>query len=273
MSLFELEKDSGAVHRLFVMCSVQLAAVQPLPTRWMSGLSPGSSRNSLGRFTNRRKWVLLDYVDFVCPHLPERHGILHLERRGSGQTLEPSNCWPSPRRTRGGTKATSGKEAAAVPKKARKRSLIRQVLVKINVAWMVRETSRHSRRSPREYLKRISTIRSGGSGLEGRVGDFVLGRGERASQKRQQKKTVKAVLPDSRGRASSEELAEFLEREQLECCAVCSRSRKDGFSVKRGASWLHAFAGQNDAPPSWRGVLGSTVRALTILKKHPITGH
>ena len=120
-----------------------------------------------------------------------------------------------------------------------------------------------------EYLKRISRYAQiAGLALKDEAALLSLTNGSR------QKERHKLVLLDSRGKQlSSEELAEFLEREQLNATPLLfAIGDSDGFSDEaRRIAGFSLSLGKMTLPHELaRVVLVEQIyRALTILKNHP----
>jgi 23S rRNA (pseudouridine1915-N3)-methyltransferase len=142
--------------------------------------------------------------------------------------------------------------------------------VKINVAWIGKTKEPASRALTEEYLRRISRYAEvAGLALKDEAAVLSLARGER-----QNKERYKLVLLDSRGKQlSSEEFAEFIEREQLSAVPLLfAIGGSDGFSEEarlRAGSTLSL--GKMTLPHELaRVVLVEQIyRAFTILKNHP----
>jgi len=101
-----------------------------------------------------------------------------------------------------------------------------------------------------------------------------LASGERQQKRSQNKERHKLVLLDSRGRQfSSEELAEFLEREQLNATPLLfAIGGSDGFSEEaRRHAGLMLSLGKMTLPHELARVVlvEQLYRAFTILKNHP----
>jgi 23S rRNA (pseudouridine1915-N3)-methyltransferase len=120
-----------------------------------------------------------------------------------------------------------------------------------------------------EYLKRISRYAQiAGLALKDEAALLSLANGSR------QKERHKLVLLDSRGKQlSSEELAEFLEREQLNATPLLfAIGDSDGFSdeARRIAGFTLSLGKMTLPHELARVVLVEQIyRALTILKNHP----
>jgi 23S rRNA (pseudouridine1915-N3)-methyltransferase len=142
-------------------------------------------------------------------------------------------------------------------------------MVKITVAWIGKTKEPAIQSLTDEYLKRISRYAEvAGQALKDEAALLALANGSR------QRERHKLVLLDSRGKQlSSEEIAEFLEREQLNATPLLfAIGDSDGFS--EGARRLAKFTlslGKMTLPHELaRVVLVEQIyRALTILKNHP----
>jgi 23S rRNA (pseudouridine1915-N3)-methyltransferase len=142
--------------------------------------------------------------------------------------------------------------------------------VKINVAWIGKTKEPAIRALTEEYLRRISRYAEvAGLALKDEAAILSLARGER-----QNKERYKLVLLDSRGKQlSSEEFAEFVEREQLSAVPLLfAIGGSDGFNeearLRAGAA---LSLGKMTLPHELaRVVLVEQIyRAFTILKNHP----
>jgi 23S rRNA (pseudouridine1915-N3)-methyltransferase len=142
--------------------------------------------------------------------------------------------------------------------------------VKINVAWIGKTKEPAIRALTEEYLRRISRYAEvAGLALKDEAAILSLARGER-----QNKERYKLVLLDSRGKQlSSEEFAEFIEREQLSAVPLLfAIGGSDGFNeearLRAGAA---LSLGKMTLPHELaRVVLVEQIyRAFTILKNHP----
>jgi 23S rRNA (pseudouridine1915-N3)-methyltransferase len=144
--------------------------------------------------------------------------------------------------------------------------------VKIKVAWIGKTKEPAIETLTDEYLKRISRY-SEVAGLalkdEAAILSLASGDGRRKRQERH-----KLVLLDSRGKQlSSEELAEFLEREQVSAIPLLfAIGGSDGFSdeARRQAGVILSL-GRMTLPHELARVLliEQLYRAFTILKNHP----
>src|SRR5712671_347278 len=146
--------------------------------------------------------------------------------------------------------------------------------MKIKVAWIgkTKEPAIHALTD--DYLKRISRYAEvEGAVLKDEAAVLSLARGER------QKERHRLVLLDSRGKQlSSEELAAFFEREQLQPLPlVFAIGGADGFSenARRQAAFVLSL-GRMTLPHELARVvlLEQIYRAFTIMKNHPYhVGH
>jgi 23S rRNA (pseudouridine1915-N3)-methyltransferase len=124
-------------------------------------------------------------------------------------------------------------------------------------------------------LKRISRFAEiTGLGVKDETAILSLVSGERSSSGKNNKERHKLVLLDSRGKQlSSEELAEFLEREQLNAIPlVFAVGGSDGFSdeARRRAGFTLSLGKMTLPHELARVVLVEQLyRAFTILKRHP----
>jgi 23S rRNA (pseudouridine1915-N3)-methyltransferase len=126
-----------------------------------------------------------------------------------------------------------------------------------------------------EYLKRISRYAEvAGVALKDEAAILSLASGERQNRRQQNKERHKLILLDSRGKQfSSEELAEFLEREQVNAIPlVFAIGGSDGFSdeARRSAGFTLSLGKMTLPHELARVVLVEQLyRAFTILKNHP----
>jgi 23S rRNA (pseudouridine1915-N3)-methyltransferase len=141
--------------------------------------------------------------------------------------------------------------------------------MKINVAWIGKSKEPSIQALTDDYLKRISRYSEiAGVVLKDEAGVLALARGER------QKERHKLILLDSRGKQfSSEELAEFLNREQLQARPLLfAIGGADGFTqdARQQASAVLSL-GKMTLPHELARVvlLEQLYRAFTILKNHP----
>lgn len=146
--------------------------------------------------------------------------------------------------------------------------------MKIKVAWIGKTKEPAIQSLTDDYLKRISRYAEvEGVALKDEAGVLALARGER------QKERHKLVLLDSRGKQlSSEELAAFLEREQMQALPLLfAIGGADGFGeeVRREPGFVLSL-GRMTLPHELARVvlLEQIYRAFTIMKKHPYhVGH
>jgi 23S rRNA (pseudouridine1915-N3)-methyltransferase len=147
--------------------------------------------------------------------------------------------------------------------------------VKIKVAWIGKTKEPAIEALTDEYLKRISRFAEiTGLGVKDETAILSLVSGERSSSGKNNKERHKLVLLDSRGKQlSSEELAEFLEREQLNAIPLLfAIGGSDGFSEEaRCHTDFTLSLGKMTLPHELaRVVLVEQIyRAFTILKHHP----
>jgi 23S rRNA (pseudouridine1915-N3)-methyltransferase len=143
--------------------------------------------------------------------------------------------------------------------------------VKIKVAWIGKTKEPAIEALTNEYLKRISRYAEvAGLTLKNETAILSLASGER----QQKKERYKLVLLDSRGKQlSSEELAEFLQREQLNSTPLLfAIGGSDGFSdeARRRAGFTLSLGKMTLPHELARVVLVEQLyRAFTILKNHP----
>jgi 23S rRNA (pseudouridine1915-N3)-methyltransferase len=147
--------------------------------------------------------------------------------------------------------------------------------VKIEVAWVGKTKEPAIEALTDEYLKRISRYAEV-AGLTVKDEAAILSRagGERQRSRQQSKGRHKLVLLDSRGKQlSSEELAEFLEREQGNAIPLLfAIGGSDGFSdeARRQAGFILSLGRMTLPHELVRVVLVEQLyRAFTILKNHP----
>jgi len=146
--------------------------------------------------------------------------------------------------------------------------------MKIKVAWIGKTKEPAIQALTDDYLKRLSRYADvAGLALKDEAAVLALAGGER------QKERHKLVLLDSRGKQlSSEELAEFLEREQAQAPPLLvAIGGADGFSeeARRQAGFVLSL-GRMTLPHELARVvlLEQLYRAFTILKNHPYhVGH
>ncbi len=146
--------------------------------------------------------------------------------------------------------------------------------MKIKVTWIGKTKEPAIDALTNEYLKRISRYAEiAGLALKDETAILSLAAGER-QQKNKNKERHKLVLLDSRGKQlSSEELAEFLAREQINAISlVFAVGGSDGFSeeARRRAGFTLSL-GKMTLPHELARVvlLEQLYRAFTILKNHP----
>jgi 23S rRNA (pseudouridine1915-N3)-methyltransferase len=141
--------------------------------------------------------------------------------------------------------------------------------MKIRVAWIGKSKEPAIQSLTDDYLKRISRYsEAAGLVLKDEAAVLALARGER------QRERHKLIVLDSRGKQlSSEELAEFLDREQLQALPLLfAIGGADGFSEDaRRQAGLVLSLGRMTLPHELARVvlLEQLYRAFTILKNHP----
>ena len=146
--------------------------------------------------------------------------------------------------------------------------------MKIKVTWIGKTKEPAIQALTEEYLKRISHYAEvAGLALKDEAAILSLADGER-QQRQQNKERHKLVLLDSRGKQlSSEELAEFLEREQVNATPLLfAIGGSDGFSEEaRRQARLILSLGKMTLPHELARVIlvEQLYRAFTILKNHP----
>ena len=146
--------------------------------------------------------------------------------------------------------------------------------MKIKVAWIGKTKEPAVQALTEEYLKRISHYAEvAGLALKDEAAILSLAGVER-QLRQQNKKRHKLVLLDSRGKQfSSEELAEFLEREQVNATPLLfAIGGSDGFSEEaRRQAGLILSLGKMTLPHELARVIlvEQLYRAFTILKHHP----
>ncbi|MGD0793081.1 MAG: 23S rRNA (pseudouridine(1915)-N(3))-methyltransferase RlmH [Terriglobales bacterium] len=144
--------------------------------------------------------------------------------------------------------------------------------MKIKVAWIGKTKEPAIEALTDEYLKRISRYAEvAGLALKDEAAILSLASGER---QKKNKERYKLVLLDSRGKQlSSEELAEFLEREQVNATPLLfAIGGSDGFSEEaRRLAGFTLSLGKMTLPHELARVvlLEQLYRAFTILKNHP----
>ncbi len=143
--------------------------------------------------------------------------------------------------------------------------------MKIKVAWIGKTKEPAIQALTDEYLKRISRYAEvAGLPLKDEAAILSLASGER----QQNRERHKLVLLDSRGKQlSSEELAEFLKREQVSAIPlVFAIGGSDGFSEEaRRLAGFTLSLGKMTLPHELARVVlvEQLYRAFTILKNHP----
>jgi 23S rRNA (pseudouridine1915-N3)-methyltransferase len=141
--------------------------------------------------------------------------------------------------------------------------------MKIKIAWIGKTKEAAIQSLTDEYLKRISRYTQvDGSSVRDEAAVLELAQGERGKERHH------LILLDSRGKQlSSEELAQFIEREQQQALPLLfGIGGADGFTDdcrKRAA--LVLSLGKMTLPHELARVvlLEQLYRAFTILKKHP----
>ena len=147
--------------------------------------------------------------------------------------------------------------------------------MKIKVAWIGKTKEPAIETLTGEYLKRISRYAEvAGVVLQDEAAVLALASGERQQKRSQNKERYKLVLLDSRGKQfSSEELAEFLEREQVNATPLLfAIGGSDGFSEEaRRHAGIILSLGKMTLPHELARVIlvEQLYRAFTILKNHP----
>lgn len=145
--------------------------------------------------------------------------------------------------------------------------------MKIKVAWIGKTKEPAIQALTDEYLKRISRYAEvAGIALKDEAAVLSLASGE--GQKNKNRERHKLVLLDSRGKQfSSEELAEFLEREQVNATPLLfAIGGSDGFSEEaRRLAGLTFSLGKMTLPHELARVVlvEQLYRGFTILKNHP----
>ncbi|MFY9559576.1 MAG: 23S rRNA (pseudouridine(1915)-N(3))-methyltransferase RlmH [Terriglobales bacterium] len=141
--------------------------------------------------------------------------------------------------------------------------------MKIKVAWIGKTKESAIQSLTDDYLERISRYAEvAGLALKDEAAVLVLARGQR------QKERHKLVLLDARGKQlSSEELAEFLQREQVQAIPLLfAIGGADGFTeeARRRAGFVLSL-GRMTLPHELARVvlLEQLYRAFTIVKNHP----
>ncbi|MFI5101781.1 MAG: 23S rRNA (pseudouridine(1915)-N(3))-methyltransferase RlmH [Terriglobales bacterium] len=143
--------------------------------------------------------------------------------------------------------------------------------MKIKVAWIGKTKEPAIQALTEEYLKRVSRYAEvAGLALKDEAAVLSLASGERQHKKERHK----LVLLDARGKQfSSEELAEFLEREQVNAIPLLfAIGGSDGFSAEtRRQAGVMLSLGKMTLPHELARVVlvEQLYRAFTILKNHP----
>jgi 23S rRNA (pseudouridine1915-N3)-methyltransferase len=145
--------------------------------------------------------------------------------------------------------------------------------MKIKVAWIGKTKEPAIQTLTDDYLKRISRyVEAAGLALKDEAAVLSQAQGGRRGER--QKERHKLILLDARGKQlSSEELAEFLAREQTNALPLLfAIGGSDGFSdeARRQADFVLSL-GRITLPHELARVVlvEQLYRALTILKKHP----
>jgi len=163
--------------------------------------------------------------------------------------------------------------------RARRPSLVApsdEKIVKIKVAWIGKTKEPAIQALTDEYLKRIGRYAEvAGLALKDEAAILSLATGEgQKKQKQKKKERHKLVLVDARGKQlTSEELAEFLEREQVNATPLLfAIGGSDGFSddARRCAGFTLSL-GKMTLPhePARVVLVEQLYRAFTILANHP----
>jgi 23S rRNA (pseudouridine1915-N3)-methyltransferase len=146
--------------------------------------------------------------------------------------------------------------------------------MRIKVAWIGKTKEAAIQTLTNDYLKRLARYSEvAGVSVKDEAAILALAQGER------QRERHKLVLLDSRGKElSSEELASFLEREQMQAQPLLfAIGGADGFSDEaRRKAGLVLSLGKMTLPHELARVvvLEQLYRAFTILKNHPYhVGH
>ena len=149
--------------------------------------------------------------------------------------------------------------------------------MKIKVSWIGKTKEPAIQALTEQYLKRISRYADiAGVALNDEAAILSLANGDRQPKQpqRSKKERHKLVLLDSRGKQlSSEDLAEFLQREQLSATPLLfAVGGSDGFSeeARRHAGFTLSLGRMTLPHELARVVLVEQLyRALTILNHHP----
>lgn len=145
--------------------------------------------------------------------------------------------------------------------------------MKIKVAWIGKTKEPAIQTLTDEYLKRISHYAEI-AGVALKDENAILSLASLEGRQKQNKERCKLIVLDSRGKqVSSEELAAFLEREQVNAMPLLfAIGGSDGFSeqTRRRAALTLSF-GKMTLPHELARVvlLEQLYRAFTILKNHP----
>jgi 23S rRNA (pseudouridine1915-N3)-methyltransferase len=141
--------------------------------------------------------------------------------------------------------------------------------MKIKVAWIGKTKEPAIQTLTDDYLKRISRYSEvAGLALKDEAAVLSLARGDRRGERH------KLILLDARGKQlSSEELAEFLKRQQINAVPLLfAIGGADGFGeeTQRQADFILSLGRMTLPHELARVVLVEQIyRAFTILKKHP----
>jgi 23S rRNA (pseudouridine1915-N3)-methyltransferase len=141
--------------------------------------------------------------------------------------------------------------------------------MKLKIAWIGKTKEPAVQTLTDDYLKRISRYaQSAGVVVKDEAAILSLARGDR------QKERHKLILLDSRGKQlSSEELSEFLDREQVQAIPLLfAIGGADGFSQEAQTQAAFTLSlGKMTLPHELARVvlLEQLYRAFTILKNHP----
>jgi 23S rRNA (pseudouridine1915-N3)-methyltransferase len=149
--------------------------------------------------------------------------------------------------------------------------------VKIKVAWVGKTKEPAIQALTDEYLKRISRyaeVAGVASKDEAAILSLALGQNDRHQNKNKNKERHKLVLLDPRGKQlSSEELATFLEREQVNAQPLLfAIGGSEGFTDDARSQGAFTLSlGKMTFPHELARVmvLEQIYRAFTILKNHP----
>ena len=145
--------------------------------------------------------------------------------------------------------------------------------MKVKIAWIGKTKEPALQILADDYLKRISRYAEAiGVTVKDEAAVLALARGQRRGDG--QKDRHKLVLLDARGKQlSSEELAEFLDREQVQAIPLLfAIGGADGFSTEaRTQAAFTLSLGRMTLPHELARVvlLEQIYRAFTILKNHP----